>query len=94
MRPTADVGQPPESLVSVAYDTVNRTPELDTARTRTPTLVATGWAPNIPSCVTLLFQDGPNDAIIPASPEHPHTRVVVSFSSHGVVFIKRDGWSV
>ena len=93
LKPTVGEMLPPESLVSAAWSVANATPELASAKTRTPTLVAAGWDRNVPACVKLLFQDGPDDAVLPASPEHPHTLVVVSFSSHSVVLIKREGWS-
>jgi len=93
LRPYQDASPVPESLVSAAWSVVNASPDLAPARERTPTLVATGWAPNVPACVRMLFQDGPSDAILPASPEHPHTTIVVSMSSDRVVFLKKDGWS-
>jgi hypothetical protein len=93
LRPVVDSVQPPESMVSAAWAVVNATPELAAAKTRTPTLVATGWSPITPSCVRLLFQDGPDDAILPASPEHPHTVAVVSLASDRVVLLQRQGWS-
>ncbi|GEM_PF-5659309 len=91
--PTVDAVQAPESMVSAAWAVVNATPDLAGAKTKTPTLVATGWNPEIASCVRLLFQDGPADAILPASPEHPHTVAVVSLVSDRVVFLQRQGWS-
>lgn len=93
LSPTVAPVQVPESMVSLAWGVVNATPELSSAKTRTPTLVATGWDPAIPTCVRLLFQDGPADAILPASPEHPHTTAVVSLASDRVVLLKRDGWT-
>jgi hypothetical protein len=93
LRPVVGPVLAPESVVAHAWTVVNATPELDGAKTRTPTLVASGWDPIIPTCVRLLFQDGPADAILPASPEHPHTVVVVSLASDRVVFLQRQGWT-
>lgn len=92
LTPSLETYPVPETLVSRAWALVNASPDLAGIPTRTPTLVATGWSKDIPSCVHLLFQQGPNDAILPASPEHPHTKVVVSLASDRVVFFKRDGW--
>lgn len=92
-RPTVEAVPVPESLVTKAWDVVNKTPELDQLANRTPTLVATGWSKDIPACVRLLFQDGPADAILPVSPEHPHTVVVVSLVSDRVVFLQKPGWN-
>lgn len=91
-RPNVEDIPVSESVRGAAVAVVNASPDLADVATRTPTLVATGWSRNIPSCVRLLYQDGPEDAILPAGPEHPHTDVVVSLASHRVVFVKRVGW--
>lgn len=81
------------AMIREAMAVVNNTVELRGIPTRTPTMVATGWDPSIPSCVRLLYQDGPSDAIVPASDEHPQTTVVVSLVSDRVVLLKRDHWT-
>jgi hypothetical protein len=93
LRPTVEPVPAPESLVAEAWGYANATPDLARMANATPTLVATGWNPIIPTCIHLLFQNGPADAILPASKEHPHTDVVVSLTSDRVVFFKRDGWT-
>ena len=87
-----DIAAPP-SMQAEAMAVVNMTSELSGIPTRTPTMVATGWDPATPSCVRLLYQDGPSDAITPATNEHPHTLVVVSLVADRVVSFDRDHWS-